>query len=162
MGDYLPGMLGFDPLKMDGPGMRNAEITNGRVAMMAITIYAYQEALIKAPIFPINLIRGPVEAVGGAVGDAVSAVVSAAVDTPSSGALESLLAAADQTEELAREQMAAVAEPLAAVADAVGDAVADAAAAGAAVAGAAADAVGDAAAAGAAVGSGVVDAVGGM
>merc|ERR1719337_822853 len=26
--EYLPGMLGFDPLKMDGPGMRNAEITN--------------------------------------------------------------------------------------------------------------------------------------
>merc|ERR1719428_509687 len=153
--NYLPGMLGFDPLGADSPGTRNAEILNGRVAMVAITIYAYQEALTKSAIFPINLFR-PVEAVSGAVGGAVAAVVSAAADTPSSGALESLLAAADQTEELARGQMAAVAEPLAAVADAVGDAVADAAAAGAAVAGAAADAAGDA------VGSGVVDAVGGM
>merc|ERR1719440_2657464 len=55
--DYLPGMLGFDPLGADSPGMRNAEITNGRVAMVAITLYALQEALIKAPIFPLNLFR---------------------------------------------------------------------------------------------------------
>jgi len=34
--DYLPGMLGFDPLGADSQGMRAAEITNGRVAMMAI------------------------------------------------------------------------------------------------------------------------------
>jgi hypothetical protein len=53
--EYLPGMLGFDPLGGDGPGMRNAEILNGRVAMVAITIYALEEALTKAPIFPINL-----------------------------------------------------------------------------------------------------------
>merc|ERR1719407_275458 len=53
--NYLPGMLGFDPLGADSPGMRNAEITNGRVAMVAITLYAFQEALIKAPIFPLNL-----------------------------------------------------------------------------------------------------------
>merc|ERR1719460_2168904 len=53
--DYLPGMLGFDPLGMDAEWSRNAEITNGRVAMMAISIYAYQEALTKAPIFPISL-----------------------------------------------------------------------------------------------------------
>merc|ERR1719313_709549 len=105
--DYLPGMFGFDPLKADSSGMRNAEITNGRVAMLAITIYAYEEALLKAPIFPLNLFRGPVAA--------VSAVVSAAVDTPlvQSGALDSLLAAADQAE-----------KDLAAVGDAVGDAVA--------------------------------------
>merc|ERR1719387_159445 len=110
--DYLPGMFGFDPLKADSPGMRNAEILNGRVAMAAITIFALEEALLKAPIFPINLFRGtvnPVEAVGGAVG----AVVSAAVDTPASGALDSLLAAADQA-----------AADLAAAQDAVGDAVA--------------------------------------
>merc|ERR1719201_3069820 len=120
--------------------MRNAEITNGRVAMIAITIYAYEEALLKAPIFPINLFRGPVAAVSDAVGDAVGAVVSAAVDTPlvQSGALDSLLAAADQAE-----------KDLAAVGDAVGDAVGNAVG----------DAVGDAVAA---VGSGVVDAVGGM
>merc|ERR1711868_224936 len=53
--DYLPGMLGFDPLGADSEGMRAAEITNGRVAMLAITVYAFEEALTKAPIFPINL-----------------------------------------------------------------------------------------------------------
>merc|ERR1719263_868478 len=56
--DYLPGMLGFDPLGADSQGMRGAEITNGRVAMMAITAYALQEAVTKAPIFPINLLTG--------------------------------------------------------------------------------------------------------
>merc|ERR1719240_2226386 len=50
--DYLPGMLGFDPLGADSPAMRNAEITNGRVAMVAITAFALEEALTKAPIFP--------------------------------------------------------------------------------------------------------------
>jgi hypothetical protein len=53
--DYLPGMLGFDPLGADSPGMRNAEIVNGRVAMVAITAFALEEALTKAPIFPLNL-----------------------------------------------------------------------------------------------------------
>jgi len=53
--DYLPGMLGFDPLGADSPSMRNAEITNGRVAMVAITAFAYEEAITNAPIFPINL-----------------------------------------------------------------------------------------------------------
>merc|ERR1719281_1672669 len=91
--DYLPGMLGFDPLGADSPSMRNAEILNGRVAMVAITVYALEEALTKSPIFPISLFRGPVAAVSDAVGDAVGAVVNAAVDTP---ALDSLLAAADQ------------------------------------------------------------------
>ena len=55
--DYLPGMLGFDPLGADSPSMRNAEITNGRVAMMAITFYALEEALTKAPIFPLSLFQ---------------------------------------------------------------------------------------------------------
>merc|ERR1719163_2169577 len=55
--DYLPGMLGFDPLGADSPAMRNAEITNGRVAMVAITAFALEEALTKAPIFPINLFQ---------------------------------------------------------------------------------------------------------
>jgi hypothetical protein len=55
--DYLPGMLGFDPLGADSPGMRTAEITNGRVAMIAITVFALEEALTKAPIFPINLLQ---------------------------------------------------------------------------------------------------------
>ena len=53
--DYLPGMLNFDPLGADSPSMRNAEITNGRVAMLAITAYALEEAATRAPIFPISL-----------------------------------------------------------------------------------------------------------
>merc|ERR1712006_13280 len=48
--DYLPGMLGFDPLGADSPSMRNAEVTHGRVAMVAITAYALEEAITKAPI----------------------------------------------------------------------------------------------------------------
>ena len=55
--DYLPGMLGFDPLGADSPSMRNAEITNGRVAMIAITAFALEEAITKAPIFPVNLFQ---------------------------------------------------------------------------------------------------------
>ena len=55
--DYLPGMLGFDPLGADSPSMRNAEVMNGRVAMVAITAYALEEALTKAPIFPLSLFR---------------------------------------------------------------------------------------------------------
>jgi hypothetical protein len=35
--------------------MREAEIANGRVAMIAITIFALEEAITKAPIFPISL-----------------------------------------------------------------------------------------------------------
>jgi hypothetical protein len=54
--EYLPGMLGFDPLAADSPKMRNAEITNGRVAMVAITLFAIEEAVTKAPIFPINVL----------------------------------------------------------------------------------------------------------
>merc|ERR1719199_1474757 len=53
--DYLPGMLGFDPLGADSEAMRTAEITNGRVAMLAITAFALEEVLLKAPIFPLNL-----------------------------------------------------------------------------------------------------------
>ena len=55
--DYLPGMLNFDPLGMDSEGMRGAEITNGRVAMLAITAYALEEAITRAPIFPISLFK---------------------------------------------------------------------------------------------------------
>jgi hypothetical protein len=53
--DYLPGMLEFDPLGMDSDGMRGAEIINGRVAMVAITAFALEEAILKSPIFPINM-----------------------------------------------------------------------------------------------------------
>merc|ERR1719238_1934859 len=55
--DYIPGMLGFDPLGADSPSMRAAEITNGRIAMLAITAYALEEAVTKAPIFPISLFK---------------------------------------------------------------------------------------------------------
>lgn len=53
--DYVPGVLGFDPLNADSPSMRDAEITNGRVAMIAITVFVLEEALTRSPIFPINL-----------------------------------------------------------------------------------------------------------
>ena len=55
--DYLPGMLGFDPLGADSQSMRAAEITNGRVAMLAITVFALEEALTKQAIFPISLLH---------------------------------------------------------------------------------------------------------
>ena len=55
--DYLPGMLNFDPLGADSPSMRNAEITNGRVAMIAITVFALEEAIFRTPIFPISLFQ---------------------------------------------------------------------------------------------------------
>jgi len=54
--DYLPGMLDFDLFGWDSQSMREAEILNGRVAMAAITLFALEEAITKAPIFPINLI----------------------------------------------------------------------------------------------------------
>ena len=43
-------MIGFDPLGQDSPFMRDAEIMNGRVAMIAITAYALEEAITKAPV----------------------------------------------------------------------------------------------------------------
>ena len=54
--DYIPGDLGFDPLglynKRDGDkkSMETTEIKNGRLAMIAITIYVIQEALYKTPV----------------------------------------------------------------------------------------------------------------
>ena len=43
--NYLPGMLGFDPLGKDSPAMRESEITNGRVAMIAITVFALEDGM---------------------------------------------------------------------------------------------------------------------
>ena len=43
--DYLPGMMGLDPLKMDTQQMRGAEIINGRLAMIAITAFVLEEAI---------------------------------------------------------------------------------------------------------------------
>merc|ERR1712146_800630 len=48
--EYLPGMLGLDPLGMDSEAMRNAEILNGRISMVAITAFALEEAIFKAPV----------------------------------------------------------------------------------------------------------------
>merc|ERR1719263_1686406 len=42
---YLPGMIGFD-----SSSMRDAEILNGRIAMVAITAFALEEAIFKAPV----------------------------------------------------------------------------------------------------------------
>ncbi|KAJ1445446.1 chlorophyll a/b-binding protein domain-containing protein [Pelagophyceae sp. CCMP2097] len=46
----LPGDLGFDPLGMNSPKMAGAEVTNGRVAMLAITGFAIQEAVYHASV----------------------------------------------------------------------------------------------------------------
>jgi hypothetical protein len=48
--DYCPGMLGFDPLGGDSDFTRAAEIWNGRVAMVAVTIYALEEAVTKTAV----------------------------------------------------------------------------------------------------------------
>ena len=58
-GSYVPGDLGFDPLGLytifgkSESGkmlMETAEIKNGRLAMLAITIYALEEAITKNPV----------------------------------------------------------------------------------------------------------------
>ena len=48
--DYSPGMLGYDLFGYDSPSMRKAEIVNGRVAMVAITVFALEEAIFQAPV----------------------------------------------------------------------------------------------------------------
>jgi hypothetical protein len=48
--NYIPGMLDFDPLGRDSPMMRTAEITNGRIAMIAITAFALEEFISKTPV----------------------------------------------------------------------------------------------------------------
>merc|ERR1719353_2366350 len=128
--DYLPGQIGLDLLNTDSPYMRNAEILNGRVAMMAISIYALEEALTKAPIFPVSMFSAfrTIGAVTDAVGDKVEEAVSAvaAIETP---ALDALLAEAEQRKLAAMGE--AVGDAAAAVGDAalaVGDAVGEAAA----------------------------------
>merc|ERR1740133_789736 len=55
--NYLPGDLGFDPLGLykgsdeDKRTMQLKEVNNGRLAMMAITGYAFNEAATKIPVF---------------------------------------------------------------------------------------------------------------
>ncbi len=52
---YVAGDLGFDPLKLygvrkDKKSMETAELKNGRLAMLAITAYAFQEFATKLPV----------------------------------------------------------------------------------------------------------------
>jgi hypothetical protein len=55
--NYLPGDLGFDPLGLykgsdeDKRTMQLKELNNGRLAMIAITGYAFNEAATKLPVF---------------------------------------------------------------------------------------------------------------
>ena len=117
--DYLPGVLGFDPLGADSPSMRNAEITNGRVAMIAITAYALEEAVTKAPIFPISLFvtPAPVEAVVKAVASAapvdVLADMAAAMPAPIAEVVTPIV------EAVAEAPVAEMAEAAAPIVDAV-------------------------------------------
>lgn len=48
--DYVPGMVGFDPLKLDSAATRTAEIWLGRVAMIAVVVYAVEESVTKMPV----------------------------------------------------------------------------------------------------------------
>ncbi len=53
---YVPGNLGFDPLNLyrvrkgNKKEMETAEIKNGRLAMLAITAFAFQEFATKLPV----------------------------------------------------------------------------------------------------------------
>ena len=52
---YVPGDMGFDPLNLkkvrgDLKTMQLAEVKNGRLAMIAITAYAAQEAVSGLPV----------------------------------------------------------------------------------------------------------------
>ena len=49
--NYLPGDLQVDPLGMDSPTMRGAEILNGRVAMIAVAGMVAQELATGAKLF---------------------------------------------------------------------------------------------------------------
>ena len=53
--DYTPGNYGFDPLNLykirgDKKTMEETEIKNGRLAMLAISYYAFSEFLTKTPV----------------------------------------------------------------------------------------------------------------
>ena len=55
-GNYLPGDLGFDPLKLykgsdqDKRTMQLKELNNGRLAMIAVTGYAASEFVAKGTV----------------------------------------------------------------------------------------------------------------
>ena len=48
-GDWEPGNYGFDPFKLDSPARREAELKNGRAAMIAFSGLVTQAALGAAP-----------------------------------------------------------------------------------------------------------------
>ena len=53
--NYIPGDYGFDPLNLHGAKgnkkvMQTAEIKNGRLAMIAITAFVFQEAATGLPV----------------------------------------------------------------------------------------------------------------
>mmetsp|Transcript_23975 Transcript_23975/g.70646 ORF Transcript_23975/g.70646 Transcript_23975/m.70646 type:complete len:181 (+) Transcript_23975:95-637(+) len=59
--DWLLGDFGFDPLKILGGAdvatrrdFQEKELNNGRLAMVAVTLYVIEEALFKAPITQIT------------------------------------------------------------------------------------------------------------
>ena len=47
---YKPGDFGFDPLNLNSKAMETREIKNGRLAMIAITVYAFSEASSGKPV----------------------------------------------------------------------------------------------------------------
>jgi len=130
--NYLPGMLGFDPLGMDADWTRNAEITNGRVAMLAITAYAYEEALTRSPIFPISLFTPFKKAAEVAAPVAAPAAVSQAAGNVAyewdavKGGFFPVTEASQKAAETVVESVAAAVAPVAEVAEAVVAPIADA------------------------------------
>ena len=87
--DYVPGMIGLDPLNMDGPLTRLSEIWLGRLAMIAITIYAAEELATHAPIIQDTpFLFQPIWTFGG-VSQAVNQAAS--VVNPALGIKEALV-----------------------------------------------------------------------
>lgn len=52
-----PGDLGFDPLNLSSPSMADAELVNGRIAMLAITGFAAQEYAARLTGIPLPVVQ---------------------------------------------------------------------------------------------------------